>query len=51
VKVGQISRCVLILAALGMLVASLSLAQSFVGGVRGSVQDPGGAVIGDAKVT
>ncbi len=50
-KVSQISRLVLILAALGMLVASLSLAQSFVGGVRGSVQDPGGAVIGDAKVT
>ena len=50
-KVSQISRLVLILAALGTLVASLSLAQSFVGGIRGSVQDPGGAVIGDAKVT
>ncbi len=33
------------------LAASLAAAQSFVGGVRGIVQDPGGAVIANANVT
>jgi trimeric autotransporter adhesin len=51
VRYSQIYRVLLALAALGMLTASLGLAQNFVGGIRGSVQDPGGAVIGDAKVT
>ena len=34
-----------------ILSAVLGSAQSFVGGVRGLVQDPGGAIIANAKVT
>jgi hypothetical protein len=51
VKVSLISRASLFLAAFGIFGASIVSAQNFVGGVRGSIQDPGGAVIGDAKVT
>jgi hypothetical protein len=39
------------LAALGIFGASIAAAQNFVGGVRGLVQDPGGAVIFGATVT
>ncbi|MGD1097748.1 MAG: TonB-dependent receptor [Bryobacteraceae bacterium] len=45
------SRFSTFLAALAILCASTLSAQTFVGGLRGSVQDPGGAVIGDARVT
>ena len=50
-KVSLFSRASLFLAAFGILGASIVSAQNFVGGVRGIIQDPGGAVIGDAKVT
>ena len=50
-KVSLFSRASLFLAAFGILGASIVSAQNFVGGVRGTVQDPAGAVIGDAKVT
>ena len=39
-----------LLAAFAILCASILFAQNFVGGVRGLIQDQGGAVITDAKV-
>jgi trimeric autotransporter adhesin len=45
------SRSLLLLAALANLSSSTLFGQNFVGCVRGLVQDPGGAVIGDSKVT
>ncbi len=50
-KVSIASRASLFLAAFGIIGASMVSGQNFVGGVRGIIQDPGGAVIGDAKVT
>ena len=49
-KLNQSSRFVFF-AACGILCASIATAQNFVGGVRGLVQDPGGAVIVGATVT
>src|ERR1700755_2069566 len=46
---GSKKSLVLFLAALSMI--SVVFAQSFVGGVRGLIQDPGGAVIASANVT
>ena len=42
---------VFIAAAVGIAGLSSLMAQSYLGGVRGLVQDPGGAVIASAKVT
>ena len=44
------SRAFVLLAAFAILCASTLSAQNFVGGVRGLIQDQGGAVITDAKV-
>jgi hypothetical protein len=49
-KISRIQRFVFIAAVLAIF-AILASAQSFVGGVRGLVQDPGGAVIAGANVT
>jgi len=38
-------------AAIGLWLASLLQAQSYLGGLRGLIQDPGGAVIVTARVT
>ncbi|MBZ5602253.1 MAG: carboxypeptidase-like regulatory domain-containing protein, partial [Acidobacteriia bacterium] len=40
-----------LIAAAAAVIASLASAQSFVGGVRGLISDPGGAVIANANVT
>ena len=49
-KASVVSRT-LIAALFGIAGASLLTAQSYLGGIRGSIQDSGGAVIVNAKVT
>ena len=50
-KFNSILRTSLFVAMFGIIAISMGIAQTFVGGVRGLVQDPGGAVIANANVT